>query len=466
MEQLVKSVQSLNRSKRWDYRFHQQKFGDLESRLDKSPHPLSTLKQVTDHVIDGTHFTPQYTDAPGVLFLMARNIRPFEISLDEVSYITQEEHQRIIRCKPEPGDVLVTKDGTIGVAAVVPNNLPEFNIFVSVIKARPTPVLSPHYLAAFLNSELGQLQIQQQIKGASIVHIHLEDIRRVRLPIPPRPIQDRIAHLMKDAYAARRAKLDEAEKLLGEIDAVVIQHLYINLDRLSQEKRYLYPVSELKRWDLTYSLPHYRDIETAVQSGKYPCNQFGNLVEFSSGTVDPSKQPDLQIAYVEIGDVDAALGEVVSHRKILGADAPSRARRLVRTGDIVTAVSGVLTGTKGQATFTVPDYLNGAIVSTGFMVLRPKPGVLPGYVSALLASDFFLKMIWRRKTGAAIPAIAESDFKSIPTPLPPTEVQKKIVSEFSHRRIEAKRLRAEAEAVIAEAKAQVERMILGEEDSA
>jgi len=462
MEQISKSISKLNGFQRWDYRFHQKKFNELDEKLSKSPYPVYSLNDVTSQVIDGTHFTPEYTDSSGVLFLMARNVRPFEVNLDEVTYISKSEHQKIIRCKPQTGDVIVTKDGTIGVAAVVPEGLPEFNIFVSLIKIRPKSLIAPHYLAAFLNSELGQLQIQQQIKGASITHIHLEDIRRLRIPLPSPDIQERIARELQDAYKARREKLIEIDKLFDELDKTVTGELGLKLEDLSRDKIYSRSISKLARWDITYSLPYYMDLEEMVASSRFPSKPLGEVVNISKDTINPKDKPDEYITYVEIGDVDARFAEVVSPQQIQGKDAPSRARKLVKTGDIVTAVSGALTGTKKQSTFIVPESLNHAVVSTGFAVIRSTENMLPGYILALLCSDFFLKMIWRRKTGAAIPAISDEEFRNIPVPIPPNEIQVKITAALLSSREKTKRLQIDAESMITIAKERVERMLLGD----
>jgi type I restriction enzyme, S subunit len=464
MEYVIKSIQALSVANRWDYKFHQRRFTDLANELAESSYPLQTIKDVTTQVIDGTHYTPQYTDSSGVLFLMARNVRPFEINLNQVAYISREEHQRIIRCKPEPGDVLVTKDGTIGVAAVVPTHLPEFNIFVSLMKLRPKSTVSPHYLAAFINSKLGQLQIEQQIKGSSIIHIHLEDIKRIKIPIPPLPIQERIAKVMQDANEERRKLHLEVRRFLDGVDGAVLQHLGINLNGLSQERRFLSSISQLGRWDITYNLPYYAELERVTQKSPYTVKALRNVVDFSKDVINPSKTPDKLIDYIEIGNVDAKFWEVSSVNRILGKDTPSRARRLVKAGDIVTAISGVLTGTKRQSTFIVPEHLDGAVVSTGFAVIRPKKGFLPEYIFSLLVSGFFSEMIWRRKTGAAIPAISVSDLMAIPTPCPPIKVQERIASEILFRKQQALVLQSKADSILSEAKVMTERMILGEED--
>jgi type I restriction enzyme, S subunit len=457
MEEVIKRISKLKFANRWDYRFHQRMFFDLEQKLDASKYPLYSVKQITEQVIDGTHFTPQYTDNSGVLFLMARNVRHHEITLKDISYITQDEHQKLIRCKPEPGDVLVTKDGTIGVAAVVPETLPEFNIFVSVIKIRPKQIISPHYLAAFINSELGQLQIKQQIKGAAITHIHLEDMRKIRIPVPPRSIQDQIAQVMQEAYRDRYQKLEQSKKLLQNIDKYIFGVLNISPDSVEEDKRFLKPISTIRggRFDVEFNMGFHK-FDPYMER----VSLMTTIATFPKETQDPTRTPEAMFNYIDIASVDIELGEIREVSKVLGVDAPSRARQIVRTGDIIIST---VRPTRG-AIALIPESMDGFICSTGFSIVRPKDKMNSEYLHIALLLHTTLEQFGRRSAGSSYPAILDSDIKKILIPVPNQEIQTEISSEIVRRRTEAKRLRSEAEVVVMAAKARVEQMILGEEE--
>lgn len=458
MEQIFKSVHSLNRSKRWDYRFHQQEFSDLESKLEKTIYPLYSVKEITEQVIDGTHFTPQYTDNSGVLFLMARNVRPFEINLDNVAYITKEEHQKLIRCKPEPGDVLVTKDGTIGVAAVVPDYLPEFNIFVSVIKVRPCSIVSSQYLAAFFNSELGQLQIKQQVKGASITHIHLEDIRRLKVPIHPRSIQDRIAQVMQNAYAARREKTAEAGRLYQEIDKYVLGELGIDIVQLQSQRRVLKSIQFIagRRFDFD-AVVTLQNIDFGLIEAVF----LKEIVKQSNNRVTPVKElPHEYINYIGLGNITSHIGD-------LGDFSPVKGEQILSSSP---------TFNQGDILFgRMRPYLNkvwlaefDGVCSGEVVVLKPnKQKVDPRFLQTLLLSQVTLNQVLPLQSGTSLPRVSASDILSIKLPIPQDLYkQVEIGDEISRRRAEAKRLRAEAENLVIQAKARVEQMILGEKEVA
>ncbi len=464
MEQIIKRVHNLNNAKRWDYRFHQRKFSELEDRLNKSPYPLKSVRQITEQVIDGTHYTPEYTDESGILFLMARNVKPFELTLENVSYITREEHLKLIRCKPNPGDVLVTKDGTIGVAAVVPDTLPEFNIFVSVMKVRPLPVVSPHYLAAFINSEMGQLQIQQQIKGASITHIHLEDMKRIRIPLPPRPIQDRIAVVMQDAYAQRREKLAAAEELLGGIDEFLMNRLEINFRNISKKKRFLTKIENISgsRFCVDFHLPQIQEQYHILKKAKN-CKilPLGRLIEQIANGATPRGANYLTegIPFFRIQNVTPNGIDLSDIRYISELTHKEMRRSQTKPRDLLMTI----TGRVGTAA-VIPENIQEGNVNQHIVILRPKPNSIDvNYLALIINSPAVQFQAQHKTTGTTRIALDYTAIKSLLIPVPPIKVQKVLVEEVSNRRLTAQHLRVEAETIVTEAKARVERMILGEE---
>ena len=90
----------------------------------------TSASEIADLVTDGTHQTPTYARS-GVPFISVKDIRHGRINFDDCKFISRDEHQALIRrCHPEPGDLLITKSGTIGRLAIVPDR--EFSLFVSV----------------------------------------------------------------------------------------------------------------------------------------------------------------------------------------------------------------------------------------------------------------------------------------------------------------------------------------------
>ena len=90
----------------------------------------TAVSEIADLVTDGTHHTPDYTGS-GVPFVSVKDVRHGRVSFDDCKFISRVDHEALIqRCHPEPGDLLITKSGTIGRLAIVPDR--EFSLFVSV----------------------------------------------------------------------------------------------------------------------------------------------------------------------------------------------------------------------------------------------------------------------------------------------------------------------------------------------
>ena len=144
-----------------------------------------SLEKVCNKITDGTHKTPVYQDE-GVKFLSAKNIRGGVIDWDKIKYISTEEHLPLIkRCKPELGDIMLSKSGSIGTAVIVDRN-EEFSIFESLALLKPKHnLIVPDYLCGLLNNPRLQEKYLGSVKGISIKHLHLEDIRKIKVPLPP-----------------------------------------------------------------------------------------------------------------------------------------------------------------------------------------------------------------------------------------------------------------------------------------
>ena len=103
------------------------------------------------------------------------------ISFDKVSYISKEDHELFCkRTRPEKGDILITKDGTIGIVRIIDTDL-EFSIFVSVALIKPIDKKMSPYLKYVLESPLIQNQINPQ--GAALKHLYLRDLREYVIPL-------------------------------------------------------------------------------------------------------------------------------------------------------------------------------------------------------------------------------------------------------------------------------------------
>ncbi len=142
-----------------------------------------TLKEVCEKITDGTHQTPKYFD-DGIIFLSSRNVTSGKINWDNIKYIDEKQHIAMHkRVAPRIGDILLAKNGTTGVAAIVDRDV-VFDIYVSLAHIRVLDEVLPHYMLHFINSPLAKKQFNSRLKGTGVPNLHLKEIRDVIIPFP------------------------------------------------------------------------------------------------------------------------------------------------------------------------------------------------------------------------------------------------------------------------------------------
>ena len=154
------------------------------------------VKYLTHQIIDGTHYTPDYQDS-GIPFLRVTDLHTQSIDLTRVKYITPELHQELtLRCKPEKGNLLLSKNGTIGITRVIDWEF-EFSIFVSIclIKFR-TEIYSPHFFSYLFQSQVIDQQLTESSKTSTVTNLHLDKIRELFVVKPPPSRQTQIVNFL------------------------------------------------------------------------------------------------------------------------------------------------------------------------------------------------------------------------------------------------------------------------------
>lgn len=150
----------------------------------------------------------------------------------------------------------------------------------------------------------------------------------------------------------------------------------------------------------------------------------GDLVE-PVGTWNPASLPDDDFTYIDLSSVSQATKRIVSASRVVGAEAPSRARQIIGLGDIL--VSTVRPNLNGVAPVT--KEFDGATASTGFCVLRSKPmQLLSSYLMHWVQSPQFVESMVRQATGASYPAVSDRIVKNSTIPLPPLPEQRRIAA--------------------------------------
>jgi type I restriction enzyme, S subunit len=160
-------------------------------------------------------------------------------------------------------------------------------------------------------------------------------------------------------------------------------------------------------------------------------------------TIDPHKSPADIFNYVDIGSIDNQKQIINNPKTFFGKNAPSRARRLISSGD--TLFSTVRTYLRNIA--LVPANLDGALTSTGICILRPCKLIHPLYLFHWARADEFVNSMSKSMDGTMYPAVTDGDVYSGYIPLPPLPEQHRIVAKLDSLFARSRRAREELEQV-------------------
>lgn len=239
-------------------------------------------------------------------------------------------------------------------------------------------------------------EMKGQTRGLGLrrKRVHPDHLLRVRVPLPDLPEQGRLATwLDRNASYGDRA-LAISRHNLAAAEAAWWALLREEFERLAHK--------------LT-SLPLDEVVDVNPESVA-PARDFGART----------------FRYVDISSVTNGTGKISEPKSCVGTEAPSRARRRIRAGDVL--VSTVRPNLRGFA--EVPEDLDGQVCSTGFAVLRPKAGVSSRFLLYQVLSDHFLDQLVASMRGGHYPAVNDSELRRARVVRPSSAVQTKTVNRF------------------------------------
>lgn len=283
-------------------------------------------------------------------------------------------------------------------------------------------------------------------------NINKEEFKGCPIPLVPGSGQDILVAIMDAARAERKTKLAQANALLASIDDFVLDALGIAPPK--EEMRHVFAVhaSQISR-EHRLNADYYHPERTKTVSDIRADQQ--NLESRQLAEVVRFRREQLKVPsenYLSLAHVQSDTGELTS--ATLAASGNCLA---FQADDILFA--------------RLRPYLNkvyraemNGCCSTEFRVMqvRDRQALLPEYLATILRSRIVLAQTIHMMTGNTHPRLTAYDVATIVIPIPDLEVQSAISAEINHRREEARRLRAEAEASWNEAKARFEARLLGD----
>ena len=416
--------------------------------------PTKTIAQMSTRVVSfGAYSLCNYIvwREAGIPYLKAENILDGYINYSEAMFIDEDVHAILSKSEVHEGQVLFSMSGTTGNAAVAYKIPAKLNASQDVAKITLRQGYSPFYVAAFLNSKYGRMQTQREIVGSVQQHVFLWQIKNFVVPIVPKDIEDRVEALQReglDQLSASNAFYSQAENLL-------LEELGLKDFKPKYELSYSANLSKafgVYRVDAEYFQPAYDQVTEKMISYKNGYTSLLSAAESVGPDFDPNKYPDNSFRYVELADIDTSIGIIRSASEIKGEEAPSRARRILKRGDVI--VSSV-EGSLEKVALVDEEYVD-SLASTGFFQFRMR-GTHPEVFLVLAKSVILQAQLKRECAGTILTAIPNESLKRIMIPILPPEIQQRI-AKLVRQSHEARR---KARDLLEEAKSKVENLIEG-----
>ena len=159
-------------------------FGDIDN--NKYDYDIRCLNDVCEFIKDGTHQTPIYTQDKenGYKFISSKDVVLGSVDWNHLKYIPEDLHKKLYKhISPRRGDILLAKNGTTGIAAMVDRD-EVFDIYVSLAILRPLNINSTYLLFA-INSNATKRQFDACLKGIGVPNLHLGEIKKTKIIVPP-----------------------------------------------------------------------------------------------------------------------------------------------------------------------------------------------------------------------------------------------------------------------------------------
>lgn len=187
-----------------------------------SVYPIKSIEEVSLNIIDCPHSTPKYLESISEYpCIRTSEIKNGYINWDSMKYTDFDGYvQRVERLVPQAGDIIFAREGTVGDAAIIPENV-TLSLGQRVMMFRVNPAFAiPEYFWAFLRSDKTQHIIRSKSIGATVRRINISEVKKIQCPVPPIEIQNHFGEIVQQIDKLKRhfsVSLQALENLYGTV---------------------------------------------------------------------------------------------------------------------------------------------------------------------------------------------------------------------------------------------------------
>ena len=392
-----------------------------------------------------------YIETGNIPVLRSVNIRDLSFNDQRQEYVSREYYDKKAKGQIHKGDILITSTGTgtLGRTSIWYKDTPAFNVPENSFLRSPIGV-NPYFVAAFLSTQYGVLQLFQNQRGSSgQLHLYPVDIRRIIIPKFLFDYQDEIGSYLIEAF-----RLDEqSHSLYHQAETLLAKELQLDQLKLPNKKWYTANYCEVnkeRRINAEYFSPDvYCILSQDFLKEAMTINDVFEIIRgYTPKCYYQSGVPVVKTKNVRTPNVD---------KKRISDYADSQ-EPLTQTkeNDLILAAMGV--GSLGRMSYVTDKETNCAIDGT-LRILRKKDLSLNDIeipTMLFLSTEVGQKLIYRGISGTTgIISLPDDYLGRIPIPVFEKSVRRK-VTELVLNSIIAKN---QSEQLLAQAKHRVEELI-------
>jgi type I restriction enzyme S subunit len=373
--------------------------------------------------------------------------------ISDWEYVTVDEFKEQKGKLLADGDILMTLTGDppdVGKVNYIHNPVnASWNQRVAKIriKAKQTQYHSNEVLFAVLSTEFARTQLERYAKGIRQRNLGNESLDRLRIPVLSIGVQSIIENYIHSSYQS----LSKSHSLYNEAEDILLSEIGL---KSWQPNNNPINIKQLKesflasgRLDAEYYQPKYDDYNSLIKAYNNGFDLLGSVCVLNEKNYIPSEKTEYR--YIELSNIGKS-GDITGCTTAIGAELPSRARRLVHTNDvIISSIEGSL-----QSVALVTEDYNNSICSTGFYVIKSDV-INPETLLVLFKSEPMQNLLKQGCSGTILTAIGRNELQNIAIP----KIRKAVQSEIAEYVQKSIALRNEAKQLLENAKLQVENEI-------
>lgn len=346
------------------------------------------------------------SEGEGAFVIGGKHINQCVLNMESPDYISWDKYYESPEIMVSKGDIVMAQRGTLGKVAIIEYDINEATINPSLVLIKNIKCQGK-FLYYYLNSESTLTLISILNTATAVPMISQNQIENMPIPIPSFVEQQSIANYLDQ-------KCDEIDEL------ITLQEEMIT--KLQSYKQSVITEAVTKGLDKNVPLKD-SGIEWVGEIPKHwEVKRLKNVCSTNNASLSDKTSKEFEFDYVDIGSVSFELG-IHKTEKYTFQNAPSRARKIARLGDII--VSTVRTYLRAI------DIINSEekekyIYSTGFAILSPLKNILSEFMIYICRSEYFTNQVSIYSTGINYPSINDTALKMIYIVMPPLSEQQSI----------------------------------------